>query len=1108
MEEYPSMTAVKQCGKLFSAIYRVLSILLSAIIVAVSLCPAVEAGAGCDKWVARVVSVEGTVQVYRSGSTGWANTAMNDTLCAGDRLQLGKNSRATVVLFNETILRLDQLTELTFRPPPKKNRSIVDILRGVVNFFSRVPRGLEVLTPFVNGAVEGTEFLVRVDADRTTILVFKGLVAAANGAGRLNVGSGQAVVARRGKAPQPMVVVKPREAVHWALYYPVVTSPARTPEKDSAPWFMARAAGLLKVGRVDEARENIARALAVDPRNSDAYALKAIMAVVQNRRDDALALAEKAVALGDRSAAARLALSYARQARFDLPGALKALDEAAGAHPRNALVKARLSELYLAMGDVDKSLAVAREAMALNPDIGRTQTVLGFAYLARMQTAEAQKAFARAAALDPAAPLPRLGQGLAEIRQGDLEGGRGDIEIAAALDPGNSLIRSYLGKAFYAEKRARLSGDQYSVAKQLDPADPTPWFYDAILKQTLNRPVEALQDMQHSITLNDNRAVYRSRLLLDEDLAARSAGLGRIYSDLGFQQLALVEGWQSVNTDPANYSAHRFLSDMYGALPRHQIAQVSELLLSQLLQPINITPVQPQLADSNLFVLDGAGPSDPSFNEFNPLFLRNRLAIQAAGVAGGNHTVGDEVIQSGVWDRFSYSLGQYYYETDGFRENNGQNQHILNAFTQVNLGPRTSVLGEIRYRDDSFGDLQLLFYPDLYTPGLEHNHTRRTYRLGFHHGFSPRSDVLVSVIGQDIDEDLSAPIEVGAIGVNESTDGYLAEGQHLYRRKRLNITSGIGYYDASQDKSTTFLSSVPFIPDQNRLESPDTSHTNLYTYARLQPVAPLTVTAGVSYDDFDDDRVDTNQFNPKFGLTWTPFSKTTLRAAAFRVLTRTLISDQTLEPTQVAGFNQFFDDVPGTSTWVYGGAIDQKFSSRLFGGGAFFKRDMDVPYRQTLLNTSQIRMLEASWDEYVGRAYLYWAPHPMLAASIEYLYEDFNRGDEFTGFGIFSDVTTQRLRLGGGFFHPSGFFTRLYATHVNQQVDLGDQSYTGPPGSDSDYFWVVDAALGYRLPRRLGIFTLEAKNLFNKSFHFQDTDPAHPTIAPEFLLLTRLTLAF
>ena len=142
------------------------------------------------------------------------------------------------------------------------------------------------------------------------------------------------------------------------------------------------------------------------------------------------------------------------------------------------------------------------------------------------------------------------------------------------------MIRSYLGKAYFDEKRDKLSGNQLDTAKKLDPKDPTPWFYDGIRKLTINRPVEALQDIQESIELNDNRAVYRSSLLLDEDLAARSAALGRVYSELGFQDLALVEGWKSVNTDPADYSAHRFLADSYSALPRHEIARVSELLQS------------------------------------------------------------------------------------------------------------------------------------------------------------------------------------------------------------------------------------------------------------------------------------------------------------------------------------------------------------------------------------------------------------------------------------------------------------------------------------------------------------------------------------------------
>ena len=68
--------------------------------------------------------------------------------------------------------------------------------------------------------------------------------------------------------------------------------------------------------------------------------------------------------------------------------------------------------------------------------------------------------------------------------------------------------------------------------------------------------------------------------LLDEDLAARSAATGRIYNDLGFEQLGILEGWSSLNTDPGNHSAHRLLADNYAALPRHEISRVRELLQS------------------------------------------------------------------------------------------------------------------------------------------------------------------------------------------------------------------------------------------------------------------------------------------------------------------------------------------------------------------------------------------------------------------------------------------------------------------------------------------------------------------------------------------------
>ncbi len=258
----------------------------------------------------------------------------------------------------------------------------------------------------------------------------------------------------------------------------------------------------------------------------------------------------------------------------------------------------------MSFADLDEALEAAKKAVALDPNLSRTRTVLGFAYLTQVNTTEAKAAFEKAIEFDQADYLPRLGLGLAKIREGDLQEGRREIEIAASLDPNNSIVRSYLGKAYFEEKRGPRDEREYAIAKELDPKDPTPWFYDAIAKQTTNRPVEALHDIQKAIELNDNRAVYRSSLQLDSDLAARSASLGRIYSDLGFQQLALVEGWKSVNTDPTNFSAHRFLADSYSVLPRHEIARVSELLQSQLLQPLNMTPIQPRLAESDLLLIE------------------------------------------------------------------------------------------------------------------------------------------------------------------------------------------------------------------------------------------------------------------------------------------------------------------------------------------------------------------------------------------------------------------------------------------------------------------------------------------------------------------------
>jgi tetratricopeptide (TPR) repeat protein len=884
-------------------------------------------------------------------------------------------------------------------------------------------------------------------------------------------------------------------------------------------FFAYRAHLLLAVGRVDEAAADIAQGLRLAPNDSHALALQALIAVVQNDKDQALRLAQRAVEASPDSATASIALSYAQQARFDLEGARASLQKAVRQDPKNALAWARLAELHASFGHLDRAFSAAQRAVALNPNLSRTQTVLGFAYLTQVKTRQAKEAFEAAMALDQADPLPRLGLGLAKIRAGDLPGGRRDIEIAASLDPNNALMRSYLGKAYFEEKLPGLDEREYATAKELDPRDPTPWFYDAIAKQTTNRPVEALRDLQTAIELNDNRAVYRSRLLLDADLAARSASLARIYSDLGFQQLALVEGWKSVNTDPSNFSAHRFLADSYSVLPRHEIARVSELLQSQLLQPINLTPIQPRLAESNLFLISAGGPGALSFNEFNPLFNRNGVALQATGLVGENSTLGGEGVVSGIYQKSSFSLGFTRFETDGFRVNNDQQDDILNAFVQQELTANTSLQAEYRYRKTERGDLQQRFFSEDFFQGLRDKTEANTIRLGGRHAFSPRSIILGSFAYQDRDEGLRVepwPPDpaIRFVDLQLPQEAVALELQHLFRAPSFSLTSGVGYFDIDGTLNTKIGTVFP--PPFDVIPSTtDTGiqHVNAYAYGHINLLRNVTFTVGASFDYLrgDPDLIpggSQDQFNPKFGITWHPFASTTLRAGFSRVLKRTLITDQTLEPTQVAGFNQFFDDINATDAWRYGVAIDQKLTPHLFGGVEASKRDLTIPTLDFSVDPANPRTIKLDADEYLGRAYLLWTPHAWLALRAEYLLERFENDPLLTtGFEEPKELTTHRVPLGLGFFHPSGMSASLAATYWNQRGEFLRLT-EGVFQSGRDDFWTVDAAINYRVPKRYGFITVGATNLFDRKFKFYEVDFDNPRIQPDRTFFLRVTLAF
>ena len=131
-------------------------------------------------------------------------------------------------------------------------------------------------------------------------------------------------------------------------------------------------------------------------------------------------------------------------------------------------------------------------------------------------------------------------------------------------------------------------------------------------------------------------------------------------------------------------------------------------------------------------------------------------------------------------------------------------------------------------------------------------------------------------------------------------------------------------------------------------------------------------------------------------------------------------------------------------------------SKHIRGSGVFQQRPQGAllfRFRRTL------ELKEADWNEYLGRAYLYWTPHKWLAFRAEYGYEKFKYADQ-VNLGA-KEVETHSVPLGVNFFHPSGLFARLQTTYYYQS-GVFERFATGTFESAQDTFWLVDAVS--RLP--------------------------------------------
>ncbi|MEW8289678.1 MAG: FecR domain-containing protein [Candidatus Thiodiazotropha endolucinida] len=1013
--------------------------------------------------VAQVVSLEGSAEKKRDGQETWQQVVLDDQFCAGDAIRTLHDGRAAVRLTNDTLLRLDRDSALTFTQVGKTTPSLLDLLRGAVHFISRTPKSLEVKTPYVNASIEGTEFVVRIRNQATEVTVLEGAVVAANEAGSIDLSANQAARASADQQPVRIEVVKPFEAVAWALYYPPLPKA---------------------------------------PGKADTLAQEAIKTIAQNRLEEATELAKQALQQDSQSAAAYMAQSYVNQAMFDIPAALANSKKAAELAPQSALAQARLAEVWLMTGDTRSAREAANQAITINPELSLAHTVLGFASLRDINLNAAKMAFEKAIALDSAAPLPHLGLGLLEIRQGALESGRERIETSVLLDPNNALLRSYMGKAYYEEKRNGLASQQFAIAKDLDPYDPTAWFYDSILLQSGNRPVEALHAQKRAIELNDNRGVYRSRQLLDKDEAARSVALGRIYNDLNFEQQARLQATDALAQDPSNHSAHRLLADSYSGLTNLDAARQSELLQSKMTQPLNLDPLQPQLGNSNLGLLDGNGPGELSYNEYNPLFTRNGLAFQLDAAIAEEDTWSNDAIIAGLHDRFAFSAGQYHTETDGFRPNADYEQDIYNVFAQYAFSENTSIQIEVSQDEVTKGDVSQRLLPSLLVDEtLRVDTDTMNYRLGFNHKFSPMTNVIFTTSTIEDEANLVSSSPVFELVRERDTNISTHDLQLLHNNGSHHFIGGLSYNRDELDTISTFDYSpipcpLPF-PNCAQRSTFTEQQSRLYGYFFYAPSKMLHLTAAISAirDDseiFDDK--DTRVL-PKLGVQWSISSASVLRAALFRSSSSavTASSYQTLEPSHIAGFNQIHDEFRQTESWNFGLSLDHQFSPSLSVGVRGLNRNGETPF--TLLDTMTFNssIVDVEYEEINVNAWVNWTPQKNLSLSIDYEYNDLDSAtnvDAVNFNGLAPDgvveLETHRFPIAFNYYHPTGLIFGAIATYINQEGVFQGNSILDPPQSAEDEFWQTDLQLSYRLPDKYGLISFGVKNVFDEDFNFED----------------------
>jgi len=1123
----------------------------------------------------RIAGFQGSVEVCPANATVWISVQANQFLHPFDRLRTGANSRVALFWSDQSVVPLGASTEIEILPPNSSDAQCgLHLIRGIISFFHRdKPGRIQIITRGAVAGVEGTEFVVAVnDTDETALSVIDGKVKFGNEQVTLLLTNGQQAIADFEKMPVRTAGFITNNLLQWCFYYPAVIDlndlplttdeqkilgkslddyragdllaalknfPAQQPGSDAVKIY--RAALLLSVGNVDDS-EKILSLLSDNSERPQrlATALLELIAAVKRQTFSPNP--------NPKLATEYLANSYYEQSlavhESSLENALDMAKQAATSSPNFGFAWERDAELEFSFGRTDKALDALNKSLALAPRNSEVLALKGFLLAAQNRTREAISWFDSSLAVDSALGNAWFGRGLCKIRLGDAGGGREDLLVAAAIEPQRAGLRSYLGKAYANSGDFPHATKELQLAKKLDPDDPTAWLYSALLNQERNQINDAIRDLEKSKELNDNRDVYRSQLLLDQDRAVRAANLAAMYRDAEMFEVSVNEAARAVNYDYANYSAHLFLANSYDELRdpneinlRYETPAESEYLVANLLAPVSAGTLSPTISQqeySKLFEYDGFGvASDTEY--------LSRGAWTESGA------------QFGTFGNFGYDFEAFYRSDPGQRTNNDIEQRQLSLTMKQQLTPQDSVYFNVQQYESENGDVFQYYNPDMANPNVRESETQNpNISLGYNHEWSP--GVYTLFLATRLNDDFSLtnptaptliafrPAFAPAVPMLTSVQGltmqdnyinrltiYSAELQQIWEQPEHTTVIGgriqYGHFETAnlQDTPSTLVPIFPN-PPAPEAEQDVTSifkRISFYGYHQWQVFEPLQLIGGLTYDrmtfpeNFETAPVSGNdktvdQFSPKAGLIWTPAENTTARFAYTRSLAGASV-DQSyqLEPSQVAGFIQNYRSIipesiagpnAGAGFETYDLSLEQKFRT-----GTYFTISGEI------LN-STVNRVDGDFDY---NPFSFAQPYPVpsgLCENLDYCEKSLQvTANQLLGkeWALGAQYRLSQTVLNDDFVDvpdsvPNGFVDfqpRQQTKGVLQQVDLtaicnlptgffaeGEALWFGQnndgytPAEPGDNFWQFNLFAGYRSPRRRMEATIGLLNVAGQDY--------------------------